>query len=113
MLCENCGKNEAAIDLTQIQNNEMTTRHLCEPCAEQMGLSSGQPANAPLADFIAQMGKAIASETVATAGTCPSCGLNLADFKKTGRLGCAPRHSALGTPPRRPARPAARAGRPR
>ena len=89
MLCENCGNNEAAIHLTQIQNNEMTTRHLCEPCAEQMGLSSGAPVNAPLADFIAQMGKAIASETVAAAGTCPSCGLTLADFKKTGRLGCA------------------------
>ena len=97
MLCENCGKNEASIHLTQIQNNEMTTRHLCEPCAEQMGLSSGAPANAPLADFIAQMGKAIASVTVAAAGTCPSCGLNLADFKKTGRLGCARCYSVFDT----------------
>jgi protein arginine kinase activator len=89
MLCENCETNEASIHLTQIQNNEMTTRHLCEGCAEAMGLSSGQPANAPLADFIAQMGKSIAAETATTAGTCPSCGLTLADFKKTGRLGCA------------------------
>jgi protein arginine kinase activator len=88
MLCENCKKNEAAIHLTQIQNNEMTTRHLCEGCAETMGLSSGGAA-APLADFIAQMGKSIAAETVAQAGTCPSCGLTLADFKRTGRLGCA------------------------
>jgi protein arginine kinase activator len=97
MLCENCGKNEAAIHLTQIQNNEMTTRHLCEVCAEAMGLSSGQPANAPLADFIAQMGKSIAAETVAAAGTCPSCGLTLADFKKTGRLGCARCYSTFDT----------------
>lgn len=97
MLCENCGKNEAAIHLTQIQNNEMTTRHLCEACAESMGLSSGQPANAPLADFIAQMGKSIAAETAATAGTCPSCGLTLADFKRTGRLGCARCYSVFDT----------------
>lgn len=90
MLCENCGKNEAAIHLTQIQNNEMSTLHLCEACAESRGLSTGHPAGvAPLADFIAQMGKSIAAETVATAGTCPSCGLTLADFKRTGRLGCA------------------------
>lgn len=88
MLCENCKKNEAAIHLTQIQNNEMSTRHLCEGCAETMGLSSGGAA-APLADFIAQMGKSIAAETVSQAGTCPSCGLTLADFKRTGRLGCA------------------------
>lgn len=98
MLCENCGKNEAAIHLTQIQNNEMTTRHLCEACAETMGLSSGGAGpTAPLADFIAQMGKAIASETATTAGTCPSCGLTLADFKKTGRLGCARCYSVFDT----------------
>ena len=89
MLCENCGKNEAAIHLTQIQNNEMTTRHLCEVCAEGMGLSSGSSASAPLADFIAQMGKGMLAETVSQPGTCPACGLSLADFKKTGRLGCA------------------------
>jgi protein arginine kinase activator len=89
MLCENCGKNEAAIHLTQIQNNEMTTRHLCEVCAEGMGLSSGSSASAPLADFIAQMGKGMLTETVSQPGTCPACGLSLADFKKTGRLGCA------------------------
>jgi protein arginine kinase activator len=97
MLCENCGNHEAAIHLTQIQNNEMTTRHLCEVCAESLGLSSGQPANAPLADFIAQMGKSIAAETVTAAGTCPSCGLTLADFKRTGRLGCARCYSVFDT----------------
>ncbi len=89
MLCENCGKNEAAIHLTRLDNNETTTHHLCAACAEERGWSAGPPAYAPLADFIAQMGKSIAAETVVTAGTCPSCGLTLADFKKTGRLGCA------------------------
>ena len=54
-----------------------------------MGLSSGAAASAPLADFIAQMGKSIAAETVSQAGTCPNCGLTIADFKRTGRLGCA------------------------
>ena len=97
MLCENCGKNEAAIHLTQIQNNEMTTRHLCEVCAEGMGLSSGSSASAPLADFIAQMGKGMLTETGAHPGTCPACGLSLADFKKTGRLGCARCWSAFDT----------------
>ena len=94
MLCDRCEKNEAKIHLTQIQNKEMTTRHLCESCAAALGLDAGPAgspaaaAAAPLADFLAQMGKAIASESTATAGTCPSCGLTLADFKRTGRLGC-------------------------
>jgi protein arginine kinase activator len=91
-LCDRCGKNEAAIHFTQIQNNEMSTRHLCEGCAHALGLETGSPApgTAPLADFLAQMGKSLASEAAATtAGACPGCGLTLADFKRTGRLGCA------------------------
>jgi protein arginine kinase activator len=88
--CDRCGKNEAQIHFTQIQNNEIKTRHLCETCAAALGLDPGAgAATAPLADFLAQMGKAIAAETVSAAGTCPSCGLTLADFKRTGRLGCA------------------------
>jgi len=90
--CDRCGNAEAAIHFTQIQNNETTTRHLCEGCAAALGLDPGAATGstaAPLADFLAQMGKAIAGETVTTAGTCPACGLSLADFKRTGRLGCA------------------------
>jgi protein arginine kinase activator len=90
--CDRCGKNEAAIHFTQIQNNETTTRHLCESCAAALGLDPGAtatPATAPLADFLAQMGKAIAGESLSATGACPGCGLTLADFKRTGRLGCA------------------------
>jgi protein arginine kinase activator len=92
-LCDRCGKNEAAIHFTQIQNNETTTRHLCEGCAHALGLDAGVGAGAaaaaaPLADFLAQMGKALVSETASANGVCPSCGLTLADFKRTGRLGC-------------------------
>jgi protein arginine kinase activator len=89
--CDRCGKNEAAIHFTQIQNNETTTRHLCETCAAALGLDPGPGAGttAPLADFLAQMGKALAGESLAPGGACPGCGLTLADFKRTGRLGCA------------------------
>lgn len=88
--CDRCAKNEASIHFTQIQNNEATTRHLCESCAAALGLDPGMGATtAPLADFLAQMGKPMAVEQGGGPGTCPSCGLNLADFKRTGRLGCA------------------------
>jgi protein arginine kinase activator len=91
--CDRCGNAEAAIHFTQIQNNETTTRHLCESCAAALGLDPGAgtagPATAPLADFLGQLGKAIAGESTWTAGACPGCGLTLADFKRTGRLGCA------------------------
>jgi protein arginine kinase activator len=99
MLCDRCGKNEAAIHLTQIEGTQSTTRNLCEGCAEALGLNPGpaaQQGSAPLADFLAQMGKGFAAaETAPTLGTCPGCGLTLADFKKTGRLGCARCWTAL------------------
>ncbi len=100
MLCDRCGKNEAAIHLTQIEGTQSTTRNLCEGCAVALGLNPGtsaQQGSAPLADFLAQMGKGFSTEAVTTVGTCPGCGLTITDFKKTGRLGCARCWSALDT----------------
>ena len=86
MLCESCGENEAIIHLTTIENNQMTTSHLCEGCAASKGIDSAtESSNQPLQDFIQQVGKA-GGET-ATA-PCPYCGMKLDEFKKLGRLGC-------------------------
>jgi protein arginine kinase activator len=89
MLCDNCRESDAIIHLTKIKNNEMTTYHLCESCAAAEGLETGASQTAaPLTDFLAQMGKSLSTENVATPGECSSCGLSLQDFKRTGRLGC-------------------------
>ena len=87
MICENCGENEAILHLTQIKDNQITSSHLCEQCAEEQGLEPGVgTCNVPLTDFLAQMGKS--GESSQMGGPCPYCGLKLEDFKKTGRLGC-------------------------
>lgn len=89
MQCEKCGKNPAVIHLTQIVNHEMSTRHLCDSCAAEMGLDSGTTAGpAPLTDFLAQMGKGMGAGSGVQVGECEFCGLTLTDFKRTGRLGC-------------------------
>ncbi len=90
MQCDQCGDREAVIHLTQIVNNEMSTFHLCETCAAEKGLEPGaNMGNYPLADFLAQMGKGSVAEPAAPAeGACAFCGLTLAEFRKTGRLGC-------------------------
>jgi protein arginine kinase activator len=93
MRCDNCGLNDAAIHLTQIVNNEMTTEHLCDACAAAKGVDVGPveaaaPAG-PLTDFLAQIGKSLAGEAATNVGSCPRCGLTAADLKRTGRLGCA------------------------
>lgn len=88
MLCDECGENEAIIHLTNIQNNQITTSHLCESCAAAKGMEPGiTMGNLPLTDFLSQTGKAMAQAATAT-GPCAFCGLRLEEFKKKGRLGC-------------------------
>jgi len=89
MLCEQCGTEEAAVHLTQIVKNEARSLHLCPACASDKGVQTelGPPA-APLVDFLAQMGKGLPLESATDVRSCTFCGLSLADFKRTGRLGC-------------------------
>lgn len=88
MLCDECGENEAIIHLTNIQNNQITTSHLCESCAANKGLEPGVTMGSlPLTDFLAQTGKALGPSASAL-GPCAYCGMKLEDFRKKGRLGC-------------------------
>jgi len=95
MLCENCGEREAVIHLTQIQNSQVTTLHLCEPCAADKGVETGAAAaKFPLSDFLATLGKESAEPAEAGSGggadvACAACGATLKDFRQSGRLGCA------------------------
>jgi len=90
MLCDNCGKNEAEVHLTHIEDNEMKTVHLCPSCAAEKGLDAGSAGkNLPLTDFLAQMGQAALSDEEATiAGPCSYCHTTVDDFRRSGRLGC-------------------------
>ena len=88
MVCDSCGQGEAVVHLTQVVDNQMTTSHLCEQCAAAKGLDTaeGQP-NFALTDFLAQMDKA-PEQDASLEATCGFCGLTLAAFRETGRLGC-------------------------
>lgn len=92
MKCENCGDAEAVIHLTQIENNEMRTAHLCEHCAAAKGLENDDetPGSFPLQEFLAQMGGADKETRRAADSTdrCAFCGLTFAGFRESGRLGC-------------------------
>lgn len=86
--CDSCGSREATIHLTQMEGTGMVTRRLCEACAADKGVQSPPATDvAPLADFLAQLGKTAGSPAVLQTA-CPACGLELAALKQTGRLGC-------------------------
>lgn len=88
--CDVCGEADAVVRLTQIENNEMSTHHLCEKCAAAKGVESPEePVHFPLAGFLAQLGEesepALASDRETQ---CTFCGLTFVEFRETGRLGC-------------------------
>jgi len=74
--------------LTQIVADKVQKVDLCEECAKQKGLDD--PAGFSPADVLLGLG---AAEIEQAAGgselKCPKCGFTQADFKKSGRLGCA------------------------
>ncbi len=76
--CSVCGAT-ATVHLTQIVQGQVTKVHLCEGCAEKGG--AGDPA-------VFQLAGALSQADVPPSLACPVCGLNDADFRKRGRLGC-------------------------
>jgi protein arginine kinase activator len=88
MICDVCKTNEASVFLTQIVEGKMQKVNLCESCSKAKGVDD--PTGFALADLLLGLGAAQEIERGAgTSQRCPACGFSQADFKKTGRLGCA------------------------
>jgi protein arginine kinase activator len=90
MLCCVCKQNEATVHLTQIANDKVQKVDLCEACAKEKGVND--PTGFSLADLLLGLGSGQELTPGAAKGeeiACPRCGFTQADFKKTGRLGCA------------------------
>jgi len=89
MLCCICKEKEATVHLTQIVGDKMQKVDLCKDCAEQKGVND--PSGFSLADLL--LGLGASQELEQAVGNndlkCPHCGFTQADFKKTGRFGCA------------------------
>ncbi len=93
MKCTQCGEREAVVQLTQIANEQVVHLHLCERCAAEKGVETAAGVGkTPIGSFLASMGPAdLAASGVLPNGdeSCTNCGATIADFKQTGRLGCA------------------------
>jgi len=89
MLCSVCKQNEATVHLTEIVGDKIQKADLCEGCSKEKGVSD--PKAFALADVL--LGLGASQEMAQTADgvetKCPHCGFTQADFKKSGRLGCA------------------------
>lgn len=91
MLCQDCGKREATVHLTQVVNNKKVVLNLCRECAEKRGFRNpleGVPF--PLAEFLASMltQAQLQKPSKESEIVCSACGMSFSDFTKIGRLGC-------------------------
>ena len=71
--------------LTQIVNNKIHKVDLCESCAQKKGVTD--PEGFSLADLMSK--GPFTPATGEAQAVCLSCGQETADFRRTGRLGCA------------------------
>jgi protein arginine kinase activator len=87
MMCDLCKKSEAKVHLTQMIDGKTKKVDLCEACSKEKGVDD--PTGFSLADFLLGLGAAQEMEQAGGEAQCPRCGFTQADFKKSGRLGCA------------------------
>lgn len=93
--CENCHNAPAKVHMTEIINeNEKHERHLCEACADKLGLTVK---NYSLSELLAGIAAGQLSQKGGSAPdvTCPSCGMTFAEFQGAGRFGCAEDYEAF------------------
>ena len=94
MLCEECGKKEATVQMQAISmDGEVMTKNLCMEC--MMRYRSRMTAkNADIPSLIGSLlGKAVAQAKAEASAVrkdvvCPSCGRKLSEVMKDGDIGC-------------------------
>src|SRR5438552_11082850 len=96
MLCDICKQNVATVHLTQMVEGKTKKVDLCEACSKEKGVDD--PTGFSLADLLLGLGAAqeMAQAAAGSDLKCPSCGFTQADFKKSGRLGCADCYTTFG-----------------
>ena len=103
MLCENCGKNEATIKLTQVINGKKTEMMICEECGKKMGITEinfEMPIDLSnfLGDFISkQENEEMMPFDIPNATLkCNKCNMTYEEFLNTGKFGCEECYNAFG-----------------
>src|SRR4051812_45774278 len=91
MICNDCGERDAVVQYTAVKDNSVVQLHLCEQCAAARGVETtvNTLPKHPLGEFLNQVQQQMQANPSAEGGRCNFCGSTMADFKTTGRWGCA------------------------
>ena len=87
MICTSCQQAEAVVFLKHIIDNQVAQAALCADCAAKAHVPLN-PAN-PLGALLQLLAKPSAPRARSAAGRCPGCQTSWADFRASGRFGCA------------------------
>ena len=110
MLCQNCQKNVATVQVTEILDAsdtpdadefepEVQEEHLCEICAQAKNLPHSPVAKKSVSDIL----KLLQFSAQNTAKrrptlTCPDCGMTWEEFRQKGRFGCSKDYEVFEKP---------------
>ena len=91
MLCQNCKKKEATTHIKRVFNGEATESHLCQSCAQDLGVGNffdDFSLNLPdiFSGFFGDSAFALGESRL---DRCEKCGCCFDDIIKTGTVGCA------------------------
>ena len=90
MICDNCRERYDVVNYTAVKDNNVVQLHLCEQCASERGVEttvSTLPKH-PLGEFLNQVQQQLIAAP-SDGSKCHFCGATMADFRATGRWGCA------------------------
>jgi protein arginine kinase activator len=89
MLCDQCREHDAVVTVTTVENDLVRQLNLCERCAAERGVvKPSVTPKSPLTDLL----HAVQQQPPfggADAARCSFCQTGKADFRASGRLGCA------------------------
>ncbi len=96
MKCEHCNEEEAEVHIRQTTGGQTREFHLCQRCAKELaakGIIPDFSFGGPVSNLLGALwsgplqlkGRA---EEPSGGPCCPSCGMDLGEFRKTGMLGC-------------------------
>jgi len=101
MLCNECGKKQATVHITKVENGKKTDIHLCEACAMQKNVinishNTSFSINDLLSSLLNSGSVPQMKMDIVTEVQCKICGLTYSQFRETGRFGCSNCYKTFG-----------------